>query len=377
MKASIHDKQVLSNLKPLDILMYLRATGWHEVKTVPDKWTVLIKEGDFEIILPLTNQYSDFVLRMLDMLKTLEVVEERSQFEIVNDLNTASADIIRLRVSDAESTDGTISIEEGSKIVQSSRDLIMASACAAIEKRAIYQTRKPTRVMEYLKKVRLGQTEHGSYVITVISRVVPDLKVQTPEMEEPFERQVVITLAKAISAANHAASSAVAKSSFQDFQAVVNEGVSANLCDAIYGLASGGESDKGLEISFSWSRSRPLNDPNIQSKIVFLPDSIPIFKEAARLFRDTNARDDFELCGPVVKLERAADGATMGKVTILAFVDEQPKKIQMEMIDTDYQKALQAHGNQDTIYCMGSLTREGRSFILKNPHNIAIGSSPE
>ncbi|MBF0590639.1 MAG: hypothetical protein HQL02_00985 [Nitrospirae bacterium] len=103
--------------------------------------------------------------------------------------------------------------------------------------------------------------------------------------------------------------------------------------------------------------------------------------EAARLFRETNsrdenARDEFELCGHVVKLERAG-GATTGKVTIIELADEQPKTIIMEMIETDYHKAVQAHDNQDTIYCMGSLTRKGRSFVLKNPRNITIESTAE
>ncbi|KJR41909.1 hypothetical protein MCHI_002200 [Candidatus Magnetoovum chiemensis] len=221
----------------------------------------------------------------------------------------------------------------------------------------------------------MGQTERGSYVITVISRVAPSFKIGESgrlfEMEEPFERQVVMTLSKALTAANDAARSAVSTGRFDDFQTAVNEGVSSNLCDAICGIASGGASNKSLEINFSWSRSRPLSNPAIQSKSIFLSDSMDIFTEAARVFRETNTREGFELRGPVVKLERT-EGATLGKVTVFAFVDEQPKKILMELEETYYNKAVQAHKDQKTIYCSGSLMREGRLLVLKNPFDLSI-----
>ena len=249
---------------------------------------------------------------MGDTLRTLEVVEDRSQLEILNDLLATSADIMRFRITYAEATDGTIPIEEGAQIVQRARDMVMAGACAAIEKRAVFQTRKPNQAVEYLKKVRMGQTERGSYVVTVISRVAPVLRLGESdclfEVEQPFERQVTATLARAVAAAKRAASSAAATGDFENFRTGVSVGISANLCDAIRGLASGGEADRGVEVTFSWSRSRPIEPSTVEDRVAFSPDSMPVIEEAARLFRETTPREDFELRGPVVKLERAEGG---------------------------------------------------------------------
>ncbi|MBF0463655.1 MAG: hypothetical protein HQK88_01270 [Nitrospirae bacterium] len=376
MKTSFYDKQTLLALKPLEIIAYLRSKGWQQSKINTGKWTTWVKDGDFEAILPLNREFGDFALRMADILKTLEAVEERSQLEIVNDLLTSSADIIRLHIKDAESDDGTISIEAGAQIIKSSCDLIIAGACAAIEKREVFQTKKPTKAADYLKKVRMGQTERGSYVITVISRVPPVLSLQESErlfeIDEPFERQVTTTLVKAVAAANNAASNAVSTGSFEGFKSAVKEGVSANLCDAIYGIASEGQTSRDLEVNFSWSVSRPVNDATIKSKITFLSDSMPVFKEAARLFRAiTTTRDDFELRGQVVKLERA-EGAPKGKVTIVGNVDEQPRNVIIDLEDNDYHKAVQAHDNQEIISCTGLLTREGRSYELHEPRNLRV-----
>ena len=38
MKASIHDKQILETLKPLELATYLRSKGWRQVQAVEDRW---------------------------------------------------------------------------------------------------------------------------------------------------------------------------------------------------------------------------------------------------------------------------------------------------------------------------------------------------
>jgi hypothetical protein len=98
---------------------------------------------------------------------------------------------------------------------------------------------------------------------------------------------------------------------------------------------------------------------------------MPVIEEAARLFRETAARDEFELCGPVVKLERA-EGAETGRATILGYIDERPRKVLLELDDHDYSLAIQAHKGQQTVYCLGSLVRTGRNFALRNPRGLEI-----
>lgn len=374
MRASIRDAQVLAALRPLEVTAYLRASGWCQSSATADKWIVWTKNSDFEIVLPLNRQFGDFTQRMADVLKTLEAVEERSQLEILNDLLTTSADILRLRITDAETSDGSIPIEEGAHMAQKARDLMMAAACAALDRRAWFQSRQPGQAVEYLKKVRMGQTERGSYGLTIISRVPPILAVppgeQLFEVEQPYERQVTTTLAHAVTAVKEAAGQAVVTGNFQGFQAAVSRGVSANLCDAVAGLSGSAENERCVEISFSWSRTRPA-ETDTPCRVMLPSDAMPVIREAGRIFRETSPRDEFEVRGPVVKLERP-DSETVGKVTVLAFIDEQPRKVAFTVGDPDYHTAVQAHDSQETISCYGSLSREGRAFVLKNPRGLQI-----
>ena len=81
---------------------------------------------------------------------------------------------MRLRGSDIER--GNVGFEAGVNLFEKARDLMMAAACSAIETKAVHPNRKPDKASRYLRNIRLGQTEMGSFVVQIISRVSPELE---------------------------------------------------------------------------------------------------------------------------------------------------------------------------------------------------------
>jgi hypothetical protein len=177
MKAVVSDLDTLRSLKPLELAQYLRSKGWRQDGDLGVKATLWVRANETdEIILPKRNDFADFDLRIAEVLKILEKTEARSQLDILRDVQTTSADLLRLRSSSRDATDGSLAIDDAVSLVESSRDLMMAAACAAIDRRPYYATRKAQQVTEYLEKVRIGQTERGSFVLTILSPVPPSLK---------------------------------------------------------------------------------------------------------------------------------------------------------------------------------------------------------
>jgi hypothetical protein len=379
MRAAIRDATALSALRPLEIMAYLRSSGWKNVAEQPNhSSTWLYKDAageEFEIAVPLNHTFRDFAQRMSDVLSTLEAVEQRSQLEILHDLVVTSADVVRVRLIDRDVADGSVPIEDGAQFFQKAKDMMLAAACAAAELRAYYPSKKPIQAMKYLQKTRLGQTEQGSFVLTIISRVVPSLAGsdgQLFELEEPFERKVTLTLANALAAVRAAAENAASTGTLDSFIASVRKGVSANLCDALVGMAGGRDSRRDLAIDFTWSRSRPLTtDSTTPAKTLLSADALPMIEEASRYFKGTSPREEFELRGFVVKLERTENAPT-GRVTVLTFFDDKPRKVTAELPEADYHKAVTAHDRQQTVVCFGTLVRDGRSFRLRDPHDFSV-----
>jgi signal transduction histidine kinase len=311
MKATIRDSSVLMSMGPLAVATYLRSKNWRQVEVIGDKGSVWMLHSDdrqeFEILLPSNRGLRDFASRMSDVLQTLEVVEShesnepRSQLDILTDITNATSDLLRIRLASANVENGTLPIEQGVRVVEHARDLLLAAACATVEPRALYETKKAAQAVDYLRQVRIGQTERGSFVLIIQSEVPPRLAFQDQpallEIEEPFERRVMLTLAGALTAARNAAQHAGATGNWQPFTDAVREGVSANLCEAIAGLAEDGGPDS-VAMSFSWAPGRALLH-QAPERVLVSPEMIPVLREGARIFRGSAPLEDFELRGEV------------------------------------------------------------------------------
>jgi hypothetical protein len=265
------------------------------------------------------------------------------------------------------------------------KELMFAAACAAKSRKPVYGPRRPEDAVEYVRSVRMGQTEHGSYVLKLLSPVPPRLQKEkktgaqmdldgvphAPE-DEPFARKVTLQLATAIRATHEAALSAAGSGSITAFEKAVASGVSANLCDAITGLGAPMDADRKLEVSISWALSRPVPDLPT-ARVMFASDTFPIIAEAARMFREQAPREEFEVYGPVIRLDRS-EGDEQGQVTVHAFVEERPRKVCILLHSNEYEKAVDAHKSGKTVRCSGTLVKDGNGYRLSNPSSVDVDS---
>jgi len=376
MKVTIRDVEAVRAIRPVDAALYLRSRGWIKQEVAIDRASLwLYGQGDdeFEVLLPMDVELRDYALRMGDLLAVLAAAEKRSQWQVYSGLLTVTSDVMRIRIADPELSDGTLPIEEHAKIAQKTRDLVLAAACATTERRPVWHKRKPAQAMEHVRRVRIGQSERGSYVVTVISRVPPLLHAKTEqsfEMDVPFERQVTQTLAQSLLELDHAAEHAALTQEMEAFDQAVQHGVNANLCDAVVGLWGDDEVQRNLEFTFSWSPARPAA-PDAVRRVALSSDRVPLIREAGKQMREREPLPDFELSGPVVKLERA-EGAPTGRVTIIGLIEDRQARVVVELADQPYHVAVQAHDSGRTIRTSGTLAKEGRGFVLGNAGDPVI-----
>jgi hypothetical protein len=374
----------LRALRPLEVASYLRVHGWRQEADLDGKgsvWLLPAEDGreEADITLPLQRDLGDFALRMGDVLRTLRQVERRSELEILQDLVTTSSDLIRVRAPSREADSGSLPLEQAVAFVERSRDMVLAAACAAITKRAYFATRKPAKATEYLSKVRMGQTERGSYVLTILSPVAPALAPEGElpldlEPSEPYERQVTRTLAEGLAAMEQAARDAASSGGMGGFEQAVRLGVSANLCEAVAGL-SAVSLGEGLDVRIAWSRTRPAAN-SVPSRIFLGSDSIPLIQEAARLFKDTAPVEDVEVQGFVTRLARGPEQEP-GGVTIEGLIDGQLRRVVLTLQGATYSAAVQAHEHRQRVACAGDLVKERGGFRLENPRHFRVLSGEE
>jgi hypothetical protein len=235
---------------------------------------------------------------------------------------------------------------------------------------------KPNKATDYLSKVHIGQTERGSYVVNILSRVAPDLESETLfptepyEKTDPFERQVTRTLADALEATRTAAEYAAATGTIEYFRRAVESGVSANLCEAIVGMNESGGGE-GLDIGLRWAPARPIRDSTSRG-VSFPADTMPFIQEAARIFRKTPTQEGFEVEGYVIRLHRR-ELTGEGTITINSFVEDSPRLINVKLNTEDYDRAIEAHKFGIRVVCYGNLVKQGGQFVLLNPREFTLG----
>lgn len=375
MKVSIRDPRMLASLKPKDVEDYLVSTGWTIEEEINGRALVLSsRQNRKELLIPTSQTSTDYAARVAEAIASIEIVEERSQLEIVADIQMAAFDIVRFRLSSPLWADGSIYVQQGIQTFKKARDLIASAARAvdADEPKGAYYGKPSERVQRHLKQARLGQTERGSYVITVkipIPRFDENEHGQADLYLEPFPRQITQTMTTAVQQAYTAALETDRTGDWQPFFNAIPHGVSANLCDAVAGIADANYQN-GLDVSVCWSRVRAEPDAIVTSTTIE-PFAVPIFLEAARNFRQKEPEPDFSLEGVVVGLDRA-EGAEFGTVKVFCVVEDKPRKVRLELPVSEYHKATRAHDEELSVQCTGDLVKEGRTLVLREPHDFSV-----
>jgi hypothetical protein len=208
MKATITDSQTIEAISPVALASYWRGRGWHPGREIAGglarTWAWLLQDDggpneSVELVVPLDREVRDFRRRIMETLEALQSIEQRSRLDILSDIQSISSDVIRWRWIQANAEDGTIPLEQGQEFFSLVRNQILAAACSTVEPRQFFASRKPARAVEFLRQARLGQSERGSYVVTVHNPVPPAMPMFGLEDEaDPFERRVTLTLSQAL-----------------------------------------------------------------------------------------------------------------------------------------------------------------------------------
>jgi len=372
MKAVIADPEALRSLAPSDVAAYLRANQWRQAAVregVAATWTRVAECGEFEVEQRLDSEVGDYALRTSEVLRTLAVAEGRSALEIYRDIVEVGDDILRVPLAPPGAEYGTVPLATAAVATARLRELAEAAACAVVDRRAVFGPRKPAQVTDYLDSVSLGQTEVGSYVLTVLSPLPRLQQLVLPAMADPappFGRQAMWRLALSLEALRTAAATAAARAIEEPFEQAIEQGVSANLCQAVSALAkaAGGR----LEARFTWGCAWPTDEPAIR-RVVLSAAAAEMAGEAARWLRERAPRPDFELEGAVVRLARPEE-AVQGTVTVRAPVEGQWRGIQLSLGDDDLAVEVRAFETRALFGAVGELVRERGGYVLSHPRDV-------
>jgi len=363
MKVSIKDQQALSAVSPAALSAYARAAGWSKTGSYGDHSDVYDHEEKPEIILPRTQRLGDYASVVAQLIEIFADDSGMDDIALYRNLVTADKDVIRVRVESQD--DGTVNVKHGLDLVGGAYDMLLATTCSLNDPKPFYRAGANKEANDYLGRVRLGQTEQGSFVVTLLPPAVPPPMQQSidPDLapDDPFERKVTKRLVGALVATKKAAEETVVGDE-RAFYDAVTLGASANLCDALVKLIG---SFMELDVGLVWARTRPMK--RVQDTVGFSGSDAPILREAARVLRDHEPKYDFSSLGFVRTLTRD-EHQTKGTITLQGLIVEgKPQSATAVLNRSDYDVAIKAHQDKTPVIVKGDLERKGQRWHLSNP----------
>jgi len=294
MSASDLPPELLSRLEPPALDCYALATGWVPVPNVPWQSHVYHHPGDREMALWVPRRPHDhsFTRMMADAVVRLAAVDGRPPRELLHDLLLHDCDVLRFRVGSASPDYGTLSLGEGTRLLDGVRRALAAAACAAVRPGPAHDPEHPA-VRQFLAGCLLGPTEHGSLTFPVACRLpaAPDV----PAEEAPFPRQVIGLFLR--SAASVAEARATRNGAKELLPLAGDARLSAELCEALAEMHGQGERD-GLTISVSWSAAWPLaEEGRLPREVSLRPEAFAPLADLGRWLREVAEPQDERLAG--------------------------------------------------------------------------------
>ena len=327
MRVAIQDAEALKAVSPAALSAYARAAGWSKTgETYGEHSDVYVARGRPELLMPRTDRLGDYASVVYRLVDIFADVAETDQLSLYYDLVTADRDVIR--VQPAENDDGTVALNDGLALLRGAHEMILEAAGGVESDR---------EVIEHVRRIRLGQTEHGKFMVTLLTPAVPPSMQPTPTSEDlendPLERRMTRSLIDALSATRKAIERTPSDGPDSLVRALRN-GVSISLWDVLATLI---EPFQTLDVSVTWARTRPRPVP--RDVVHFVKDDASILRDAVRCFE-------------------------LRKMVKILSDRQKQRLFQVAMPRDDYELVVRSYPAKAPIFLKGVLDQSGQGWSL-------------
>ena len=237
---------------PRAVRVYAEGLGWRRVEGVNGKIAVFKDPASplRQLIVPLDEQFDDYGERTAEAIHRLAEFEKRPEREILDHLLLPPADLVLFREVSADAEAGNLPLDHAVRMIDGIRKVLLSEAHSVLVPRPYHPRMSRSEAEDFVSRCRLGQTDRGSFVLTVACPL--DLKADLLDPEgEPFSRRVTSLLMQSLEELSRAADT-MQLDDLADTSR--HRGISANFCEALLLIRPSGERAR-VHVSTSWSRA--------------------------------------------------------------------------------------------------------------------------
>lgn len=385
---SVNFMDLTEKINPHAVVRYLKDTGWKQYSSKRKDINIfqLFKENDefYQVVIPLDKTLSDYKYAMYESIEQIALSEKQSTEQLMLYLLNPNTDIIKIRLQKDNVEAGSILFDDAINLYENAKKLIAATAQDILNPKIFHQGRQEESVSTFINNCKFGQTEIGSYVISIVcpfaeldeSKGYRQLSIFSDEEQcaNSLTRKVTNRIMNNVSVIkknidNGDISKLITMENNSEDDSNI---ISANFYEALTGLNLS-DTDTTVEFLAQWSPVVKTNRCE-QERIALTHDYYqPIVTTIDKLRETLNTHT--KIVGRIRKLESIPDASkrTTGKVTIV-YLDEVEKKkvINVELNKEDYNKALEAHESGSTVEVIGDIVDNGKRVRTMQCESFSI-----
>lgn len=359
---SVDFKELASKINPLEFCKYLKDLGWKEFDKFRNEYVKIFqnKENDdfFQVKIPMNRELIDFSHAMLEACKIVSQKTNKSLERIVLELLNPMSDILRIRIDNNKIANGSLLFEDGLKLYDNAKNLITSTAMSIYSSSSYYRGKLPDEVQTFINKCRFGQTEIGSYVVSIVCPFMKETRsgpIQLSIFSEETECANSITR-KITSKLNRdliKVKSFIDNSQNLDELLEGDDRININFLETLQNLNIE-NTDSLLEITTKWAPTISENIPNIEP-ITFTHDYYDVINSKVIQYKEKIEENLVECIGQITVLKSAPtiEERSSGIIKMVTLENNKSKIITVKLNKEDYQQAILAHKNGSFIKIKG------------------------
>lgn len=315
-------ENLVNKLSSLKIAQYLCLNGWHE--EVPlfggRVRQYLSPDNTDAIALPMDTSFSDYVRSMYRAIEVIAQIENISIKGMFSKLLNPSCDILKWRISDQSTINGSISFNSMEHNIQFIKDMLGSACLDILEPTPFHNKLYVKSVQEQISKYNFGQTEIGSFILNVLCPLgFYQYQLFDPDVEQlPLSRKINLNVLDNIQRIQKSAIDG--SSEIRDN--VAESKISVNFLSALSDLYEENR-DSEMTIMVDWDKSIP-NPATAFSMIQLNPRCIDKVMEVVEEFTPKNEQNAEKVYyGKIINIgaEAEVDNRTMVDVKVAVVGD--------------------------------------------------------
>lgn len=369
---SVDLKEMAGRISFVDLCKYVGDIGWDKYRgKVAEGLAVYQKQLNnkfYQIKIPCNREFSDYAESIYHSVELIAATEDKSIEQIILELLNPMSDILRVRHKSKDVENGSILVEDAINLFDNAKKMLLNATLDILSYKKIHKGRIPEEVSKFINNCRYGQTEIGSYVISLVCPFmnIHEGKIQQLSLfsDENISAYSLTRKAtkKVIDSINAIRGTIEHGDDLSNLIDNPENRISVSFIESLTNMNLSQENNS-IEISAKWAPTVSENKAYMDCATLSHDHYSPL-KTIVDKYKKEDEISTIVLDGRIAKLTASPkiEDRKNGQAQ-LVYIDEnsQAKKVMLELGKDEYDIAIQAHSAGKTIRASGEFS--GKKMI--------------